>query len=65
MQQCAGGFLGVGVGMVGAGQRPLQLGGFDGQAGLELALHQRGLGLDVQAGEHERHRVAEAADAVE
>ena len=65
VQQRAGGLLGVGVGVVGAGQRPLQLGGLDGQAGLQLPPHQLGLGLDVEAGQHERHRVAEAADAVE
>ncbi|CKS08887.1 Uncharacterised protein [Mycobacterium tuberculosis] len=64
-EQRAGGFFGVGVGVVGAGQRPLQLSGFDGQRGLELASHQVGLGIDVQAGQHECHGVAEAADAVQ
>ena len=34
-------------------------------AGFELASHQLGLGLDVQAGEHEGHLVAEPADAVQ
>ena len=64
-QQRAGRFLGVGVGVVGAGQRPLQLGGLDRQRGLQLPPHQIRLGLDVQAGQHERHRVAESADAVQ
>ena len=65
VQQRAGRLLGVGVGVVGAGQRPLQLGRLDRQAGLELPAHQLGLGLDVEAGQHERHLVAEAADAVQ
>ena len=65
-QQRAGRFLGVGVGVVGAGQRPLQLGGLDAcSASLQLASHQLGLFVDVQAGQHERHRVAESADAVQ
>ena len=34
-------------------------------AGFQLPPHQLGLGVDVQPGEHERHRVAEAADAVQ
>ncbi len=65
VQQRARGLLGVGVVVVGAGQRPLQFGRFDGQAGLQLSPHQLGLGVDVEAGQHERHRVAEAADAVQ
>ena len=65
VQQRARGLLGVGVVVVGAGQRPLQLGRFHGQAGFQLSPHQLGLGVDVEARQHERHRVAETADAVE
>ena len=65
VQQRAGGLLGVGVGVVGARKRPLQLGRFDGQAGFQLSPHQIGLGVDVQTRQHERHRVAETADAVQ
>ena len=68
-QQRAGRLLGVGVVVVGAGQGPLQLGGLDGGLGneqcLQLPSHQRRLLLYVQAGQHERHRVTEAADAVQ
>ena len=64
-EQGARGLLRVRVRMVGARQRPLELGRLDRQARLELAAHQVGLGVDVQTGEHEGGRIAEAADAVQ
>ena len=56
VQQGAGLLLGGGVGVVGAGQRPRRV-----EAG-ELLAHERRLGLDVEAGEHEHDLVAEPAD---
>ncbi len=65
-EQGAGPFLGVGVGVVGTGQLPAHLGGRAGSAALqgvgELVLHQRRLGLDVEAGEDEDDLVAPAAE---
>lgn len=65
-EQGAGPLLGVGVGVVGAGQLPADVCGRAGPAPLqgvgELLLHELRLGLDVQAREDEHDLVAPAAE---
>ena len=62
LQQRAGRLLGRGVRLVGAGQRPRRARQGPRPAELLRCADQRGLGLDVQAGEDERHLVAVAAE---
>ena len=63
VQQRARPLLGVRVLVVGPRQCPPDLRGrVVLQRGFELLAHQRGLGLDVESGEHESSRVAETAD---
>ncbi|PQM48927.1 hypothetical protein C1Y40_00847 [Mycobacterium talmoniae] len=57
--------LGVGVGTIQPGQRPVDLGRPHRQPRFELVAGEFGLGLDVQAGEDELHLVAEAAEGVQ
>ena len=64
----AGGLLGRRVLVVGAGQRPLDLGGSgrrSAQAASTWRRTQCGLGVDVEAGEDQLHLVAQAAEVVE
>lgn len=63
-QQGARGLFGGGVGAVGADQVPAHLGDL-AEGRRHLLPHQRGLGVDVEAGQHEGDLVAEAAEAVE
>ena len=63
-----GGLLGGSVGVVGAGEVPVDGRGTAREAvegGLDLRTHPVGLGRDVEAGEHELHAVAEAPDVVD
>ena len=51
--------------MVDPRQVPLQFGWLDGESGRQLPAQEIGLGIDIQSGQYECRRVAEAADAIE